>query len=100
MNRQLQMPYTPAIALFVFLQSPLQASKSALLERHRFGTVPLRTEWKRHRIPFDLAPYAYLSKVVRIFAPLNRPKGKVVREVAPSDPSVVWIDERQGGKKP
>ncbi len=54
---------------------------------HRFGTVPLRTEWKRHRILLDLAPCICLSKVVRIVAPLDRPKEKMMREVAPSNPS-------------
>jgi len=39
-----------------------------------------------------------LSKVMRTVAPLDRPKEKVVRKVAPSDPTVGWKDRKQGVK--
>lgn len=60
--------------------------------------MPFRVIWKRHHIPFGLAPRIRLSKVVRIVAPLDRPKEKTVREVAPSDSSVDWKDRKQGSK--
>ena len=62
--------------------------------RHR--TFPNRIEKAPDFARFGTALIS--SELVRIVAPSNRPKEKVVREVAPSDPTVGWKDSKQGSK--